>query len=95
MTEEQLQEIKKICEQNSINYLGLFGSFARGDHSSSSDIDFLAEYSQPLSLLEKGSLIMSLQKLLGREVDLVSAKHLKPGLRPYVEKDLKTVYEKR
>ena len=93
MNQEQLKLIKEICQQNGITYLGLFGSFARGDYNDRSDVDLLAKYREPLSLLEKGHLINSFQEVFNREVDLVSAKYLKPGIRPYVEKDLKTVYE--
>jgi hypothetical protein len=93
MNQEQLKIINEICRQNGITYLGLFGSFARGDYNDRSDVDLLAKYREPLSLLEKGRVINSFQDVLGREVDLVSSKHLKKGIRPYVEKDLKTIYE--
>ncbi len=95
MNQEQLEAVREICRQNGITYLGLFGSFARGDHNAQSDVDLLAKYREPLSLLEKGRVINSFQRVLNREVDLVSAKHLKPRIRPHVEKDLKTIYEER
>lgn len=95
MTEEQIKQLQVICKKNSISYLGLFGSFARGDYNQNSDVDLLARYSQPLSLLEKGRVINSFQSILGREIDLVSAKHLKPQIRTYIDKELKTLYEER
>lgn len=95
MNQDQIKIIEEICRQNGITYLGMFGSFARGDYRKDSDVDLLAEYLKPLSLLEKGHVINSFQDVLGRQVDLVSAKHLKQDYRPYVEKDLKTIYAKR
>ncbi|EKD99814.1 MAG: DNA polymerase beta subunit [uncultured bacterium] len=95
MNENQKEKIKELCIQNGVEYLGLFGSFARGDCHENSDVDLLAKYLQPLSLLEKGRLINNLTDVLGRDVDLVSYKSLKPALKHSVEKDLQVIYEKR
>jgi len=34
-------DLTRICEQSDVAYLGVFGSYARGDHRLDSDIDLL------------------------------------------------------
>lgn len=51
------EKINNICRQNGIEYLGLFGSFARGDFTSASDVDLLVDFKNSPSLLEKGKVI--------------------------------------
>ena len=41
-------QLKSICEQNGIIYLGLFGSYARNQQHPDSDIDLLVEYDKPV-----------------------------------------------
>ena len=63
-----------------VRSLGLFGSAARGEARTTSDLDFLVEFENPnfdtyMELLE------FLEKLFGHPVDLVLANTLKPRLR--------------
>jgi len=95
--ENQLDTVKinNICQQNGISYLGLFGSFARGDFTPTSDVDLLVDYKDVPSLLEKGKIINQFQDLFKRDIDLVSRKNIKERLKPYILKDLKVIYEER
>jgi hypothetical protein len=63
--------------------LALFGSCARGESSSSSDLDFLVEFDKK-SFDAYMDLKAFLEKLFGREVDLVIVEALKPRLRDAV-----------
>ncbi|EKE00123.1 MAG: hypothetical protein ACD_22C00089G0005 [uncultured bacterium] len=87
--------LKNICEQQGISYLGLFGSYARGDNRADSDIDLLVEYSRPVGYLTHAKVQNILEDYFNKPVDLIFRNSLKPRIRPYVMKDLKTVYEKR
>jgi predicted nucleotidyltransferase len=49
----------------------VFGSAARGEDREDSDVDFLVELDPGRSLLDMGGLLMDLQELLGRRVDVV------------------------
>jgi len=60
--------------------LALFGSMARGQGSSSSDIDLLVEL-QPKTFDAYMDVKFLLEKILGRRVDLVLADAVKPRLR--------------
>lgn len=63
----------------------LFGSAARGELTENSDIDFLVEFEDGRSLFDLVQCKQELEEVLGRDVDLVSSKALKPRLRSYVE----------
>jgi uncharacterized protein len=70
-----------------LKLIGLFGSVARGDSSEFSDVDILVEFSEPVGM-EVVDLVMELETLLNKRVDLVTTKAIKPSMRPYIEKDL-------
>jgi len=96
MNQEQLKLIKEICKQNGIAYLGLFGSFARGDYDRKSDVDLLIDYSpgSPIkNLFDLPGLEAQFQDVFGRKIDLVTRKYLNPRIKDYVYKDLKVLYE--
>lgn len=86
------KKLQDICEVNDISYLGLFGSFATGQEREDSDVDLLIDFKNTKSLLEKGRVIVELQKLFNREVDLVSRKNIKSSLKPFINKQLITLY---
>ncbi|MBM4402008.1 MAG: nucleotidyltransferase family protein [Candidatus Cloacimonetes bacterium] len=60
--------------------IALFGSYATGKQSDDSDIDVLVEFSEPVGFFTFLGLEEYLEKLLGREVDLVTKNALKPGI---------------
>jgi uncharacterized protein len=57
--------------------VAVFGSVARGDETSMSDIDFLVEFEAGSSLFDLLHLTEDLEALLGVPVDVVSAGGLK------------------
>src|SRR4030042_6208977 len=89
------KRLQKICESNDISYLGLFGSFAIGQEQEDSDVDLLVDFSSTKSLLEKGRVLIELQNLFNQEVDLVSRNNIKPSLKPFINKQLVTLYGKK
>lgn len=68
--------------------LALFGSAARDELREESDIDVLVEFEGPATFDGYFDLKAHLEQLLGRRVDLVTEKGLKPRARRQVEKDL-------
>ena len=62
----------------------LFGSVARGEADSASDIDILVKMEPGRSLMDLGGLLYDLQILLGTEVDVVTEKGLRPRIREKV-----------
>jgi predicted nucleotidyltransferase len=71
-----------------VKEIGVFGSFVRGEQKKSSDIDILVEFDEPIGLFEFMDLEEYLSDLLGRKVDLVSKKSLKPFIGEYIRKEV-------
>ena len=73
----------------------LFGSFARGEETPSSDVDILIslDYSK-LDGFGFFGMWGDLERLLGRPVDLVTEAGLAPYTRESVERDKQLIYER-
>ncbi len=69
-------------------HLALFGSAARDEMRPDSDIDVLVDFDGPATFDGYFDLKDYLEGLLGRPVDLVTSKGLKPRARQHVERDL-------
>ena len=87
--------IDEFCTKHAINYLGLFGSFALNEQTPTSDVDVLIDFDYPQSLFGLSRIKSALETQFGRPVDLVTRTSLKPTIKPYIEKDIQTLYEKR
>jgi predicted nucleotidyltransferase len=86
--------IAERCRRYHVRELSVFGSGARGDMKPDSDIDILVEFEPdaPIGLWEFAGMADDLSGLLGRWLDLVSKRGLKPRVRPYALRDAKIVY---
>ena len=82
-----LKSNRTTIKRFSVKSLALFGSAARNRLGKKSDVDVLVQFEQPTWENYIG-LKFYLQDLLGRDVDLVTPKGLKPAVRSSVEKDL-------
>ncbi len=71
-----------------VRNLRVFGSVARGEDHTDSDVDLLADLPPGLSLFGLGWVEADLEAILGARVDLIPAGDLKPGVRARVERDL-------
>ncbi|MFH1908226.1 MAG: nucleotidyltransferase family protein [Chloroflexota bacterium] len=78
---------RRALKRYGVKSLALFGSAARNSLRKRSDIDVLVQFDKATWENYIG-LKFYLQDLLGREVDLVTPKALKPATRPSIEKDL-------
>jgi predicted nucleotidyltransferase len=87
-------EIAEICRRHQVRELSLFGSAARGEMRSDSDIDFLVDYfptARP-SLFDLIGISDELSNLLGRKVDLGVKRALKPRYRDHILAEAHVVY---
>jgi predicted nucleotidyltransferase len=73
--------IHKIAERYGAHNLRVFGSVARGDDTSKSDVDFLVDMEPNRSLMDLGGLLMELQRYLESEVDVVTEDGLRERVR--------------
>ena len=70
----------QLAARYGVKRLAVFGSAARGELRSDSDVDVLVEFNEP-SFDNYMGLKFDLVDLLGRSVDLVTVAALKPRLR--------------
>lgn len=77
-------EILRLATAHGARNIRVFGSVARGDADEESDVDFLVDLEPGRSLLDLGGLLMDMRKLLGRRVDVVTEKGLRPRIRDRV-----------
>jgi predicted nucleotidyltransferase len=61
-----------------VSEIGVFGSVASGTAKEGSDVDVLVSFSRPIGFIAFMRLERRLQELLGRKVDLVTRKALRP-----------------
>ena len=78
------EEILEMAAKYGAYNVRVFGSVARGEADSASDVDFLVEMESGRSLLDLGGLLMELQELLGCQVDIVTEKGLRRRIRDRV-----------
>ncbi len=76
LLKEKRQDILRIAAQHGAYNVRVFGSVARGEAGPGSDVDLLVDLEPDKSLFDVGGLLMDLQTLLGREVDVVTEKAL-------------------
>lgn len=83
-----LREQRRLLgERYPIRRLALFGSWARGEAREDSDVDVLVEVDPSIGLrfVDLGD---DLERALGRRVDLVSRRAIKPSLWERIEPEL-------
>lgn len=80
-------EIQSIARKHGAGNVRLFGSVARGDARPDSDVDFLIDAGPATSAWFPAGLILDLENLLGRRVEVVTERGLRPELREYVLRD--------
>jgi predicted nucleotidyltransferase len=77
-------EILEIAAKHGAHNVRVFGSVARGEADSQSDIDLLVEFKRGTTLLGHAALINELEELLGVKVDVVSERGLRERIRDRV-----------
>ena len=75
-----------IAERHGVNALYLFGSYARGEATPSSDMDFRIEKEQRFSLFQLAALQLDLEKNFQKSLDVLTTQMLSPqflsGIQP-------------
>jgi len=78
---EEREHIVTILRAHGITHASLFGSYARGEQRTESDIDLLIEPWSGATLLDLARLELALEDALGRHVDLITYDELHPVMR--------------
>jgi predicted nucleotidyltransferase len=80
MLRTKREDILRIAGRYGAHHVRVFGSFANGRPGPESDVDFLVELEPNRSLLDLSHLVLDLQDLLQRKVDVVEP----DGIHDYI-----------
>ncbi|AUB82167.1 nucleotidyltransferase family protein [Candidatus Thiodictyon syntrophicum] len=81
LIESHREQLRSIAARYGIERVRVFGSMARDDADTDSDIDLLVSLPPGTSGLALGSLLMDVQDLMQRKVDVVTEAGLHPAVR--------------
>lgn len=87
---QSLVDNRKTLRKYGVKRIGLFGSYVRGTASTESDIDIVVELER-LTLRDYMGLVLFLEDLFKKDVDLMTTSSIKPRLKPYIEKEIEYV----
>ncbi len=90
LTIKQIKErIKPIMKKHGINNVYLFGSYARGEANSNSDVDIYCDKGDVDSLLKAVAFDDELEEALGKKVDVVTiGSRMHEYFRQQLEEDM-------
>ena len=80
-------EINRIAAVHGARNLRVFGSVVRGEEGPDSDLDLLIDVGPKTSSWFPAGLILDLEKLLGRRVEIVTEQALHPAIRQFVQRE--------
>lgn len=84
-----LREHKQELRQKyGVKETGLFGSYVRGDQKVTSDIDIVADFEKPISLLELVGVEIYLSEILKAKVDLIPREDIREELKESILKEI-------
>lgn len=94
LSSETYEGIVALCKKYKIRELSLFGSRVRGDFTENSDFDFLVDFSPDakIGLFDYSRIQIDLEEMIGKKVDLVSKRGLKPLIRDTVLSEAEIIY---
>jgi predicted nucleotidyltransferase len=77
----------ELADRFTVQRIGVFGSFAKGDEGPESDVDIIVELAEP-TFDHYMDLKFRLEEVLKRPVDLVMADTVKPRIKPIIEREI-------
>lgn len=87
-------KLSPIFREHGVKHASVFGSVSRGDDREDSDVDILVDIDKPIGVYEFIGLQFDLEDALGKKVDLVSNRAVNKYIKPFIEKDLISIYER-
>ena len=92
-----IPKIQQFFIEQTVKKAWLFGSCSRGEETPDSDVDILVEYDRDnarITLMSISGMMIGLEDILHRSVDLVEEGRLLPFAEQTVQKDKFLIYER-
>jgi len=94
MSREEIETaLVSILGKYGVRKIGLFGSYARGEERTDSDLDVLVEFEKRKSLLTLVRVERELSEHIGVKVDLLTEQAISPYLVERIKAGLKVIYQ--
>ncbi len=96
MSTEMIETIREYFKTQPVLKAWIFGSYARGEETEDSDVDILVVFDRNarVSLIGHATMMLDLEDLLNRKVDLVKEGTLLPFAVETANRDKVLIYEK-
>lgn len=79
--------ILRVAARHGATSVRVFGSVARDEATPTSDVDLLVKLDPGRTLLDHAALLVELQRLLGKDVDVVTVEGLRERLRERITRE--------
>ena len=91
-TNDVYEKVISILEKHGVTKVKVFGSYARGEETSESDLDIIVEFEERKSLMNLVGIEQELFDELGIKVELVSEKFISPYLIDHIREEMMVIY---
>ncbi len=90
---EIIEKLINILKKHGAKKIEIFGSYARGEAKSGSDLDVIVKFKERKSLLELVGIEQELEDHLGIKIDLLTEDFISPYLIDRIKRESKVVLE--
>jgi uncharacterized protein len=92
ISETQRDAIIRVLQPLNPKSISVFGSYARNENHSGSDLDVLVEFHGTVNLLDIIGAEMELSELLGVKVDLLTKNAISPRLMGNINESIQEIF---
>ena len=93
LKEEVKEIIISILVKHGIKRILVFGSYARNEATTKSDLDLIVDFPEGTSLLDHIGIEIELSEALNMKIDLLSRNGISPYIKDHVLKEAIVIYE--
>jgi predicted nucleotidyltransferase len=93
LKEDIKEKIISILVKNGIKRILVFGSYARNEATTKSDLDLIVDFPEGTSLLDHIGIEIELSEALNMKIDLLSRNGISPYIKDHVLKEAIVIYE--
>ena len=95
LTDETYSLVKSHLLKQNAKRIGIFGSYARKESDSDSDLDVLVSFSDRKSLLDLVRIERELSEIIGIKVDLLTENAVSPLIKKRIKQEEQIIYEQQ